>query len=111
MDNRRVIENGAIVARNGRITCVGTCDTSNVDRVIDVAGKTIIPGFIDMHSHFFREYRGIIPKHAFEASIPLAYGVTTNLDNSMWSQDVFPAAELIEAGFCAVRRGCVTRVA
>ncbi len=98
MDNRRVIEDGAIVARNGRITCLGTCDTSDADHVINVAGKTIIPGFIDMHSHFFREYRGIIPKQAFEASVPLAYGVTSNLDNSMWSQDVFPAAELIEAG-------------
>ena len=98
MDDRRVIESGDIVARNGRIACVGVCDTSGADRVIDVTGKTIIPGFIDMHSHFFREYRGITPMNAFEASVPLAYGVTTNLDNSMWSQDVFPAADMIEAG-------------
>jgi hypothetical protein len=28
----------------------------------------------------------------------LAYGVTANLDNSMWSQNVFPTAELIDAG-------------
>jgi hypothetical protein len=36
--------------------------------------------------------------NAFETAVPLAYGVTTNLDNSMWSQDIFPAADMIEAG-------------
>jgi len=98
LENGEVIEQGSLVATNGRITCVGTCDTSSADRVIDATGKTIIPGFVDMHSHFFREYRGIIPKKAFETAVPLAYGVTTNLDNSQWSQDIFPAIQMIEAG-------------
>lgn len=98
MDERRVIERGTLVARNGRIVCVGTCDTSGADHVVDGTGRTVIPGFIDMHSHFFREYRGIIPSKAFEAAVPLAYGVTTNLDNSQWSQDIFPAIQMIEAG-------------
>ena len=98
LENGEVIEQGSLVATNGRITCVGTCDTSSADQVIDATGKTIIPGFVDMHSHFFREYRGIIPKKAFETAVPLAYGVTTNLDNSQWSQDIFPAIQMIEAG-------------
>jgi len=98
LEDRRVIERGSLVATDGRITCVGDCDTSNADHVVDATGKTVIPGFIDMHSHFFREYRGIIPKKAFEAAVPLAYGVTTNLDNSMWSQDIFPAVQMIESG-------------
>lgn len=98
MENREVLESGSIVARNGRITCVGSCDTSGADRVVELRGKTITPGLIDMHNHHYREYRGIIPQHAFEASVPLAFGVTTSMDNSMWSQDVFPGAELIEAG-------------
>ena len=98
LENREVIESGTLLVRDGRITCVGECDTAGADRVVDLQGKTIIPGFIDMHSHFFREYRGIIPQHPFETAVALAYGVTTNVDNSMWSQDVFPTAELIEAG-------------
>ena len=98
LENRQVIENGSLVATNGRITCIGSCDTSGADHVVDATGKTLIPGFIDMHSHFFREYRGIIPPKAFEAAVPLAYGVTTNLDNSMWSQDIFPAIQMIEQG-------------
>jgi len=98
LENEEVIERGSLVATNGRITCVGTCNTSSADHVIDATGKTIIPGFVDMHSHFFREHRGIIPKKAFETAVPLAYGVTTNLDNSQWSQDIFPAIQMIEAG-------------
>ena len=101
LEDRQVIENGALVATDGRITCVGTatdCDTSAADHTIDGTGKTVIPGFIDMHSHFFREYRGIIPPNAFEMAVALAYGVTTNLDNSQWSQDIFPAMQMIEAG-------------
>jgi Tol biopolymer transport system component len=98
LENRQVIENGSLVATDGRITCVGSCNTSGADHVVDATGKTVIPGFIDMHSHFFREYRGIIPPKAFEAAVPLAYGVTTNLDNSMWSQDIFPAMQMIEQG-------------
>jgi hypothetical protein len=98
LENRQVLENASLVARDGRITCVGACDLSSADHVVDGTGKTVIPGFIDMHSHFFREYRGIIPTKAFEAAVPLAYGVTTNLDNSMWSQDIFPAIQMIEEG-------------
>ncbi len=98
LENRAVVENGTLVVSGGRIQCVGTCDTSGADRVIDARGSTIIPGFIDMHAHFYREFRGIIPRRPFETAVGLAYGVTTALDNSMWSQDVFPTAELIEAG-------------
>jgi Tol biopolymer transport system component len=98
LDGGRVIESGSIVVKNGRITCVGSCSTAGADRIVSARGKTIIPGFVDIHSHHFREYRGVIPPQAFEASVPLAFGVTTSFDNSMWSQDVFPAAEMIEAG-------------
>lgn len=93
-----VIESGSIVAVDGRITCVGECDVSGVDEVIDATGKTIMPGLIDMHAHHYREYQGIMPKKNFETAIYLAFGVTTNMDNSMWSQNVFPTAELIDAG-------------
>jgi len=101
LENRQVIENGTLIATDGRITCVGAmaeCDATGAGHTIDGTGKTVIPGFIDMHSHFFREYRGIIPPNAFEMAVALAYGVTSNLDNSQWSQDVFPAAQMIEAG-------------
>jgi hypothetical protein len=51
-----------------------------------------------MHAHHHRDHTGVIPRHNWESAVYLAYGVTTTLDNSMWSQNVFTAAELIEAG-------------
>ncbi|MDA1103387.1 MAG: amidohydrolase family protein [Gemmatimonadetes bacterium] len=97
LDGNEVIERGTLVVQGARIVCVGTCDTSNA-QVIDAAGTTIIPGFVDMHSHHYREHRGYRPLRDYESAIYLAYGVTTSLDNSMWSQNIFPTAELIEAG-------------
>lgn len=108
MRGREVIERGTIVVRGARIACVGTCATTGVDRVIDVAGKTVIPGLVDMHSHHYREWRGMRPKRDFEQAIYLAYGVTTTMDVSMHSQNMFPTAELVEAGEVIGPRGFST---
>ncbi|MCC6773502.1 MAG: PD40 domain-containing protein [Gemmatimonadaceae bacterium] len=108
MDKRAVIEQGTVVVRGSRIACVGSCSTAGVDRVIDARGTTIMPGLVDMHSHHYREWRGMRPKHDFEQAIYLAYGVTTTLDVSMYSQNMFPTAELIEAGEIVGPRGFST---
>lgn len=93
-----VIERGTVVVQGSRIACVGACDTAGADTVIDLSGRTLVPGFIDMHAHHYREHRGHRPLRDYEAAMYLAYGVTANLDNSMWSQNIFPTAELIDAG-------------
>jgi len=98
LDGDQVIESGDVVVHGARIECVGECDTSGADEVIDARGKTIVPGFVDMHSHHYREHRGYRPLRDYEVAIYLSYGVTTSLDNSMWSQNIFPTAELIDAG-------------
>jgi len=98
LEHRKVIEQGTVLIKDDRIICVGTCDTGSADRTIDVHGKSIIPGFIDMHAHHYREYNGITPPHDFEHAAYLAYGVTTTLDPSAWSDNVFPIAELTETG-------------
>lgn len=108
LNNRQVIENGTIVINGSRIACVGQCSTQGVDRTIDANGKTIIPGWVDMHSHHYREWRGMRPRHDYEQAIYLAYGVTTTLDPSMWSQNMFPTAELIESGEMIGPRGFST---
>ncbi|HEX2455556.1 MAG TPA: amidohydrolase family protein [Vicinamibacterales bacterium] len=98
LEDRRVIEKGTIVVRDGRIACVGNCATAGVSKVVDVKSKTIIPGLIDMHAHHHRDHEGVLPRQNWESAIYMAHGVTTTLDNSMWSHNVFPTAEMIEAG-------------
>jgi hypothetical protein len=101
MDSSRVIESGVILVQRGRITCVGdaaACDSRRADRVIDVRGKTIMPGLIDLHSHHHTLHRGVAPLRNYESAVYLAYGVTSTLDPASWSQDVFPEAEAIDAG-------------
>jgi atrazine chlorohydrolase/5-methylthioadenosine/S-adenosylhomocysteine deaminase/melamine deaminase len=52
---RRIIENGTVVAENGRITYVGPTDKSPPSResdvTIDAEEKAILPGFINAHCH------------------------------------------------------------
>jgi Tol biopolymer transport system component/imidazolonepropionase-like amidohydrolase len=98
LDNRQVIERGTVLVKGSRIACVGSCDTSGVDKVLDLSGKTLIPGWVDAHAHHHRENRGIQPVHDFEQAIYLAYGITTTRDPATSSQDVFPTAEMVEAG-------------
>jgi len=98
LENRKVIEEGSIVVENGRLTCVGECDLTGLDRVIDISGKTVIPGFIDMHAHHYQKYAGVESRRSYESAIYLAYGITTNLDPFVWAQNLFPLAELIETG-------------
>ena len=48
------INDGVILVRDGRIAAVGSSATVAIPqgfRVVDVAGKTIIPGLWDMHAH------------------------------------------------------------
>ncbi|GAB1343821.1 amidohydrolase family protein [Gemmatimonas sp.] len=108
IDNKRVIDRGTVVVKGSRIACVGPCSTEGADKVVDMAGKTIIPGLVDMHSHHYREWRGMRPRHDFEQAIYLAYGVTTTMDVSMYSQNMFPTAELIEVGEIVGPRGFST---
>jgi len=102
MESGRVIDSGVVLVQRGRITCVGVaaaCDTRRADHVIDARGKTIMPGLIDLHSHHHTLHRGVAPLRNYESAVYLAYGVTSTLDPASWSQDVFPEAEAIEAGF------------
>ena len=95
-----VIENGTLIVEGRRITCVGKrrqCDTSNVDRIIDVRGKTIMPGLIDLHAHYSSDRFDLIPLQRSSSASMLAWGVTTTHDAA--SRPVaFSLGEFIEAG-------------
>jgi imidazolonepropionase-like amidohydrolase len=74
-------EGQTIVVDNGRIVQVGA--TAQVRppadaRIIDLAGKTVIPGIVGLHNH--TDYAGVAKRLALTRSAPLMYlgsGVTT----------------------------------
>ncbi len=53
--NGTVVEHGAVLVRNGKITQIFNTPPSNPKalnaEIIDAAGKTLMPGLIDMHVH------------------------------------------------------------
>ncbi len=101
MRGDEVIANGTIVVDGTRIVAVGASSQVQVPRgarVIDVAGKTIIPGLVDVHAHMGYSALDINPQREWRYYANLAYGVTSTLDPSASTQAVFAQAEMVDAG-------------
>ena len=95
-----VIENADVVVRNNRIEAVGLqgqVTIPNKAEVIDVAGKTIIPGFVDVHAHIWPAW-GVHKTQVWEYLANLAYGVTTTRDPQTATTDVLSYSDMVEAG-------------
>jgi Tol biopolymer transport system component/imidazolonepropionase-like amidohydrolase len=96
-----VIENGTIVVTGNRITAIGPAAAvtvpANAER-IDVAGRTIIPGLVDVHAHVGGESAGLLAQSNWSFLANLAFGVTTAHDPSSDTETIFSNSELIRAG-------------
>ncbi len=94
-----VIEKGTIVIEGNRITALGAnvVIPANAKR-IDAAGKTIMPGIIDVHGHVGGEGDGIVAQASWPLMANLAFGVTTSHDPSNDTETVFTNAELVRSG-------------
>ncbi len=100
MKGDEVIERGDIVITDNRITSVGVKGRVPIPagaKVIDVAGKTIIPGFVDVHAHMWPP-RGVHQTQVWQYLANLAYGVTTTRDPQSSTNDVFAYTDLVDTG-------------
>ena len=107
MRGDEVIENGTIVVRGNRIAAVGPSDRVKVSsdvKVVDVKGKTIIPGLVDVHWHGSMGTEGILPEASWVNYASLAFGVTTIHDPSNDTHEVFAHSELGRAGIVVAPR-------
>lgn len=97
MKGDEVIARGDVLVENGRITQVGRSVRAPAGtHVIDVSGKTVMPGIVDVHAH---PRTGAESATGQEWSIAsnLAYGVTTTRNPSGSRQNI-AWGELIDAG-------------
>ena len=98
MKGDEVIENGDVVVTDNRVVSVGPQGSAPAGaRVIDVAGKTIVPGFVDVHAHPWPTW-GIHETQVWKYLANLAWGVTTTRDPQTSTTDVLTYADLVETG-------------
>jgi imidazolonepropionase-like amidohydrolase len=96
-----VVENATILIEGNRIAAVGPSSSVTIPAGatrIDVKGKTITPGIVDVHAHLGGESSGLITQASWPFAANLAFGVTTSHDPSNDSETVFTNAELVRAG-------------
>src|SRR4029077_1524170 len=101
MKGDEIIENADIVVKDNRIVAVGKSGSvagPPEAKVIDVAGKTIVPGFIDIHPHWTEIRRGVLDLQNWSFLANLAYGVTAGRDPQTDTNDMFPYQDLVDIG-------------
>ncbi|HYH07612.1 MAG TPA: amidohydrolase family protein [Thermoanaerobaculia bacterium] len=99
MSGDEVIENGTVVVEGNRITALGAnVAVPTGAKVIDAAGKTIMPGIVDVHWHGSMGADQLIPQQNWNTYASLAFGVTTIHDPSNDTAEIFTSSEMAKAG-------------
>lgn len=96
-----VIPDAQILIENGRFASVGLDGASPAPAdatVIDLHGKTVLPGFIDTHDHVATVRREVLGLEDWGLRARLAYGVTTSFDPSTLTIDMLAYQDLLDAG-------------
>ena len=100
MKGDEIIPNGDILVTDNRIVGIGARGSVSIPRgtkEIDVGGKTIIPGFVDIHAHNWFGW-GVHRDQVTQLLAGLAYGVTTQRDPQTSSSDILTYSDLMETG-------------
>ena len=101
------IDNGTIVITGDRIAAVGAAGSVAVPagaKVIDMAGKTIMPGLVDAHAHGAQGQGDLVPQQNWVMVQQLAMGTTTVHDPSSQASTAFAASERQRAGLLLAPR-------
>lgn len=99
MRGAEVIENADVIVTGHRIAAVGPRGATTVPagaRVIDLTGRTILPGLVDIHAHW-NVRREVLEPDSTAAYANLAFGTTTVRDPQS-PPDIFTYADMADAG-------------
>lgn len=100
MKGNEVIDRGTVLVRDNRIAAVGPSESVEIPtgaKRIDLAGKTIIPGWIDIHAHQ-GSARDVHRTRVWEYMIDLAFGVTTTRNPQTFTTDVLSYSDMVATG-------------
>jgi Tol biopolymer transport system component len=101
MKGKEIIENADVVVKDNKILAVGMRDSVKVPegaKIIDMTGKTIVPGFVDTHYHSMWLIPEIHPGQIWQYLTMLSYGVTTTRDPQTGTTDVLSYGDRVETG-------------
>lgn len=104
LNDEEVIERGTIVVDSNRIVAIGSADAVPVPKdakVIDVSGKTLMPGLVNMHGHVddcYYSSAGLMPEKRASHYASLAFGTTTNYDPYSSELATYSQSEMNRAG-------------
>jgi len=107
MKGNEIIPNGVVVVENNRIVAVGPRGSTRIPgdaKVVNVAGKTVMPGLVDVHWHGGFGTEEVVPQRNWEMYASLGFGVTTVHDPSNDTSTVFAASEMAKAGLITAPR-------
>jgi Tol biopolymer transport system component/imidazolonepropionase-like amidohydrolase len=99
--SEEVIEDGVVLIDGDQIRAVGAradVQVPDAARIVDVSGKTLMPGIVDVHAHAAHFGVGVVPQQNWAYYANLAFGITTMHDPSATNEFVFSQAELVKAG-------------
>ncbi len=107
MKGDTVIADGVVVVEGNRIIAVGPRGSIRVPadaKVVNVAGKTVMPGIVDVHWHGGFGTEEVVPQRNWVMYASLGFGVTTVHDPSNDTSTVFAASEMARAGLITAPR-------
>ncbi|MGI2184361.1 amidohydrolase family protein [Shewanella oncorhynchi] len=100
MENDQVIDNGVVIVKDNHIVAVGEANVAipKDAQIIDIKGKSIMPGLFDAHAHGPQADDEIVPQQNWALYSGLSLGVTTIHDPSNDTTEIFAASEQQKAG-------------
>ncbi len=101
MKGHEIIEDADVIVTNNRIVFVGPQGEGDVPEgaeIIDVSGKTILPGYVDTHYHAQWLIPEIHTEQVWQYLATLAYGVTTTRDPQTATTDILSYQDRVETG-------------
>ncbi len=100
MKGDEVLKDTDIVITDNRIAAIGARGKVAIPggaKIIDIKGKTVMPGMVDIHAHW-EVHHQVLDTEDYTYLANIAYGVTSGRDPQTNTNDQFAYQDLVELG-------------